>query len=346
MPPGSMPPPIDQPPARASNSQRVGRPLRIGIISNPNSGQNVRHGLLTAIGALLRTYPKVEHRITGSLDGLLGATTELTAGDTEVLVVNGGDGTVQAVLTALLREPRPSLPVLAVLASGSSNTTAHNLGYGKRPLAALGQLLAATARGELPGRIEARPVLRADAGAQPQYSMMFGAGAVYHGILFFHRSLETRGLHGELGAGLAVATFVSKLFTGRGSEMFPPMRGEILVDGVALPPETYFGLLASTMDRQVVGIRPYWGVGPGPIRMTLLRTSPRYVTRALVSLFRDRKSSYLRPEMGYRSVHADEVRLHFDSGFTLDGELFGMENGNQSVLLSARQQAYFLRATA
>jgi len=346
MQPPETPSPGVPPPARASDTSSAGRPLRVGIISNPSSGQNVRHGLLTAIGALLRTYPKVEHRTAATLETLLGAATEFAEDDTEVIVVNGGDGTVQAVLTALLQKPRKSLPVLAVLASGSSNTTAHNLGYGQRPLAALAQLLEGASRGELSGRIVPRPVLRVDAGGAPQYAMMFGAGAVYHGIVFFHRSLETRGLHGEFGAGLAVATFVAKLFSGRATEMFPPMRGEIRIDGAALPRETYLGLLASTMDKQIVGIRPYWGTGPGPIRLTILRTSPRYVARAVVSLFRDRKSSRLQPENGFRSVHADEVRLEFDSGFTLDGELFDLENGSQSVTISARQQAYFLRAMA
>ena len=74
--------------------------------------------------------------------------------------------------------------MLAVLPGGTTNTTARNVGYGARPLAALRRLLAeSAARRARRYASSATPSLRADLEDGPQYAMMFGAGAVYHGIL-------------------------------------------------------------------------------------------------------------------------------------------------------------------
>ena len=101
--------------------------------------------------------------------------------------------------------------------------------------------------------------------------------------------------------------------------------------------------LTSTMNRQVLGISPYWGVGPGRLRFSSLSYAPRRLPRAIVPLLLGRPSVHLRPELGYRSVNADEVCLTFDSGYTLDGELFEPSNSTARLTLSARQHAYFLR---
>jgi len=83
-------------------------------------------------------------------DGLEAAARELVDIDTEILAVNGGDGTVQAVLTAMLGRVTARLPVLAVLHSGTTSATARNVGFGSRPFEAVQRLLAAAAQGIVP----------------------------------------------------------------------------------------------------------------------------------------------------------------------------------------------------
>jgi diacylglycerol kinase family enzyme len=323
------------------------RPLRVGMINNPLSGQNARRGLLERVTTLLTAHPRVAHFEENPVDGMGHAVDALLRSETEIIVVNGGDGTVQAVLTALLRSPVPaSLPLLAVLPGGTANTTARNVGYGRRPLRALQRLLDQAASGMLAGTVDQRAVVRVDvpADAEPQYAMLFGAGAVYHGVAFARREVESRGMRGQLGAAVAVGTALSYVATGKVGRLFPPLHAEIRIDGeAALPPEPYFGILTSTMDRQVLGLSPYWGVGPGRLRFTALGYAPRGIARAIVPALRGRPSVHLRPDLGYRSVNADEIHLTFDSGYTLDGELFEPAGTSTHMTLSARHHAYFLR---
>jgi len=323
------------------------RPLRCGLINNPLSGQNARRGLLGRVRTLLTAHPTVASFEAHTVDDMHHAVEELLRSETEVIVVNGGDGTVQAVLTALLGGPTPAaLPLLAVLPGGSTNTTARNVGYGRRPLRALQRLLEEAAHGRLVGTVDKRPVVRVDAEGITRYAMLFGAGAVYHGIDFFRREVESRGLHGQVGVGIAVGTFFGHVVSGRGGRLFPPLRAEIRIDGEVVDGGPYFGILTSTMDRQVLGISPYWGIGPGSLRFSSLSYAPRGLPRAIVPALRGRPSVHLHPDRGYRSANADQIELTFDSGYTLDGELFALSGAATQLMLSARQHAYFLRERA
>ncbi len=319
-------------------------PLRVAVISNPTSGRNARRGLLTAIQGLLTLHPSVAHFEQRTFEGIAESTRAALADDTEILVVNGGDGTVQAALTSMFRAATDRLPVVVVLPGGTTNTTARNVGYGRDPLAALRRLLEESARGALAGQIEPRPVLSVDLADGPQYAMMFGAGGVYDGIRFAREQLATHGMRGQLGAGIALATFVARAIMGRAGTMFPPISAGLRLDGATLPPTRYFGMLASTMDRQILGVSPYWGVGPGPIRFSALRDRPQRFARAIVPALRGQPSPLLRPELGYRSHNVDEMAITFDGGFTLDGELFAPTGRERCLTVTARRYAYFLRA--
>ncbi|MBP1690061.1 MAG: Diacylglycerol kinase catalytic domain, partial [Deltaproteobacteria bacterium] len=89
-------------PPRVTDDESLRRPLRVALISNPTSGQNARRGLLAGIHDLLRTHPGVAHFQERTFDGIAAATREAVGGDSEIIAVNGGDGTVQAVLTSML----------------------------------------------------------------------------------------------------------------------------------------------------------------------------------------------------------------------------------------------------
>jgi hypothetical protein len=301
--------------------------------------------LLHAIHGLLELHPSVAHFEARTFEGIADATRSAVADDAEIIVVNGGDGTVQTALTSMLRAPTALLPLLAVLPGGTTNTTARNVGYGRDPLAALRRLLAESAEGALGGRVERRAVLSVDLAAGPQYAMMFGAGAVYDGIRFAREQLATHGMRGQLGAGIALATFVGRVLTGKAGTLFPPLPADVRLDGRALPPTRYFGMLASTMDRQFLGVSPYWGTEPGPIRFSALRDRPRHLARAIIPALRGRPSRWLQPELGYRSHNLEEVAITFDGGFTLDGELFAPTGHERRLVVTARRSAYFLRAT-
>jgi hypothetical protein len=323
---------------------KLDRPLRIAVLNNPASGNNRRgHRFASILEALKRSG--VAHAEADSLEGLIAATQRLLDDGAELLVVNGGDGTVQAVLTGIFRSPRSArVPLVAVLPGGTTNTTAHNVGYGGRAEHSLRELVAAAARGEVPGVIERRAVLRVEHGAAGEalYAMFFGAGAVYHGIRFAKDEVESRGLRGQLGAGVALAVFLSRVVSGGGGKLFPPLRAHAVVDGEEHPPEDLFGILTSTMDRQFLRLRPYWGTEDAPIHYSALGYHASNPVRAAVAVMRGKPNRFVQPELGYRSCNAFRIELRIDSGFTLDGELFPAEP-ERPIRISAEDSIPFVR---
>jgi hypothetical protein len=167
---------------------------------------------------------------------------------------------------------------------------------------------------------------------------------VYSGIMFAREQLASRGMRGQFGAALALATFLARALTGEGGTLFPPLAAAVEVDGIALPRTSYFGMLVSTIDRQFLGVSPYWGDGPGRLRFSAMRHRPQHLSRVVLPALRGRPSRWLQPEHGYRSANADQVDVDFAGGFTLDGELFAPPARERRLTLTARQSAYFLRA--
>jgi hypothetical protein len=172
--------------------------------------------------------------------------------------------------------------------------------------------------------------------------MFFGAGAVYHGIRFAKDQVESRGLRGQLGAAVALAVFVGRIASGGGGTMFPPVHARAVVDGGEAHSDELLGILASTMDRQFLGIHPYWGREPGPIHYSALSYHAKSLLRAAIPVMRGRPNQFVRPELGYKSCNASRIELQIDSGYTLDGELFPFD-ANTPLRLTAEDSVPFLR---
>jgi hypothetical protein len=280
-----------------------------------------------------------------TLADIRAAAVELCREGVEVIVVNGGDGTVQAVMTGMFGEPHQGpLPLLLVLPGGTTNMTALDIGGpNEAPASTLERFLVAARQGVLPATLVQRPVIRLQRGDDPVlFGMFFGAGAVYHGVNFCRRYVHRVGLKGEIGPGLAMVVFIARGMFGERSTLLPPLNTRGRIDDKAIGPKAYFGLMASTLDHLFLGIRPFWGKNPGPLKFTAVAEGPRHVLRAAPSILRGNPNDYVRPELGYESCNASVIELHIDSGYTLDGELFEADV-NTPVHLDGRFTASFLR---
>ena len=84
---------------------KPGKTLRIGVISNPLSGGN-RKGM-HAIRAALAGSPQAYHFEASTPLEVGEALAEFAHRKVGIVAVNGGDGTIHAVLTELFRRPAP-----------------------------------------------------------------------------------------------------------------------------------------------------------------------------------------------------------------------------------------------
>lgn len=321
----------------------AGDKVRVGVLSNPLSGRN-RHGMRPILKVLAEN-PRVPHCEVQTPDDVALALADFAGKEVEVVAVNGGDGTVQAVVSAVLKnKPFPKIPLLVVFTSGTTSMIAGDVGMRGAPARALRRLLVWATVGSRNAVILERHVLRVrtSPGQEPHYGMFFGAGGIDQGIRFCREKIESLGLRGELGPGLTLIWFLLTLITGR-TDYVAPVPVTVHLDGQ--PPEQHQCLLliVSTLERLFLGLRPYWGTESGPLKYSAVSAGPRHLLRVLPSLVRGRPHPYGIPQHGYHSSNVHEVRLVLKSGYTLDGELFTPDSKSGPVVLQDAGPVSFLR---
>ena len=321
-----------------SSSRR--RP-RIGVVINPLSGGNLNG--LGDIRRIIDDHPQVVHCDVQTPQEVLAGLRDFADQDVDLLAVNGGDGTVQAVLTALFhQQPFEIQPLLAVLQSGTTSMTARDVGFSGSRRQSLRKLFRWAATGTGNARMLERPVLRVQApGHQTRYGMFFGASAIYQGIQYFHRKLNTKGLRGEVGPGLTILRFIWSA-ARRDSDFIKPVPVCAVIDDN--PPQQFDSIvvLVSTLKRLFLGLHPYWGSESGPLHYTAVRARPRHMLRALPSILRGRSGAHGTPENGFYSHNAHEIKLNLEGGFTLDGQLYRPENQQEPTVVRYGGTATFL----
>lgn len=318
-------------------------PRRVGVLSNPNSGRNRRH--LRQIREETKRLPGAVYReAVGPTETATGLQ-ELLASGAELLVINGGDGTLQAALTWLLGPDGPAerMPSLAVIAGGTTNMTAADLGARAAPcqaLRAIGAWLAGARSAPL--RSE-RPVLRVEPapGRSPLYGMFFGVGAIHTGVEFFHRRIAALGAGGTLGPGLACARLLLALARPAQTRI-EPVRLTLRLDEGAKQVEDYLLILVSGLERLLLGSKPYWGVNPAPFHYTAIRHRPGRLLRSLPSVLRGGGEAPPREQDGYFSYNIRTLTLELDGGFVLDGERYRAERQGGPLRVSHGGRVTFL----
>ena len=322
----------------------AGRPLRIGVISNPSSGKNVKGKHFEEVRRHC-TSAGVKYHEVDALDDMVNAAHSLASEGSEIIVVNGGDGTVEAVLSGLLHMGSlERLPVLALLPAGSTNMTAADVSGSIKPIPALDRLLSDARAGRLTYRITERQVVRVTGVVgheRPICGMFFGAGAVYHGIQFCRRYIHTIGLRGDIGPGIAMMVFIGKLLAGQKGDLLPPLRLRARLDQLEIGPRDCAGLFLSTLDHLFLHMNPFWGREPGALRCTVVDYSSRHKLRVILPIMRGKPTRFVSDENGYVSHNSDSIEMHIDGGFTVDGELFGPQPGIP-LTIDGRARAYFL----
>jgi hypothetical protein len=99
-------------------------------------------------------------------------------------------------------------------------------------------------------------------------------------------------------------------------------------------------LAVSTLHRLFFGMRPFWGTGPGRLRMTLVEQDCTRFLRTFISIARGRPNRNAVPQSGYISHNAERIQLSMEGGLNLDGEII---HARGAVSIDATESLRFLR---
>ncbi|MGE0824509.1 MAG: diacylglycerol kinase family protein [Candidatus Binatia bacterium] len=317
--------------------------MRLGVLNNLRAGRNPRRS--ARVLSFLSQHPEVVHVETNQGEHVPEALAILAKRNIDILAVNGGDGTLQHTLTEILdRHVFPQEPLLIPLRGGRTNLSALGIGSSRRPVAALATALKAIRDGTLAERIVTRPVLRVEIGPQSEvhYGMVFGTGLIHRAIELTHRLFPEGRAQGVFGSGVVLATLVSRAVLGKANGVLQPDQVAVALDNLMADSQPFFLVLATTLDRLFLRIRPFWGQEAAPVRMTGIAADAKRPAAAAMGILRGRPPAFVAPETGYTSRNVHHLELSLDCGVVLDGEMFAPETG-RIVRITADRSVRFVR---
>ena len=237
----------------------------------------------------------------------------------DLIIIEGGDGTLQKTVTRLLDHfgERP-LPLLAVLPSGTTNMSCANFNRSRRYAGAV-----ATLRGLVSGEsaeVVSRPLVRVRYGQRTVYGFCFCIGIIVDAVLQFstvrtrHRLLDQLAMVGVVGRAL-LRTHTAV---------------EVQQDGAS---RDVFAMVATTLDRLIYGMKAHTpGDDPTGLHTTWIGGDAPNLWRRLPALAKGDPRLFLSP--GFASGDVNELELRFPGPFVMDGELFEHPDGGVHIALS------------
>ncbi len=327
--------------------------MRLGLLSNGQAG--LSRASPVALTPARENAPEVVQVTTQASADVPAALACLARQGVTLLAVNGGDGTLQRVLTEVLAGSifQP-LPAIAPLPGGRTNMSAADIGSTAPPAAGLVALLRALRTDTLERRIVKRPVLRVDSGpgTSPQYGMFFGAGVIQRALAFKHHLYPKRRLQGLFGAGLFLGGALLRVASGSPDGIFAPDDIGLAFNRPTLAKETpgeqlakrrFQLVMATTLERLFLRIRPFWGTEQAPLRFTAIAANAARSPVAAWKVLRGLPPPPFALDSGYCSHNVERLTMQMDCGFTIDGELFEPQPG-RTLHLATDHRLRFIRA--
>ncbi len=284
----------------------------LAVLVNPRARAMRRDPQLPArLASIARGVGEVH---VPSQDALPDLVARLSDEGVSVLALCGGDGTGQAVMTALLRHQRP-LPRIALLRGGTVNTISGNLGLRGTPEVLLADLCARLRAGAVLPTVR-QDVLQVD----ERYGFLFAAALGARFLELYYERPEPTVMR---AAGLAIAVATSALTSGTlARRLFRANSVTVTIDGAPVTIERARLVVASTVVDAGVGMRicPRARDAPGRFQLIVSGLSPQQMARQLPAV---RAGRALEGEPHLDRVVADAtLDLGEEEPYTLDGELF------------------------
>ena len=188
----------------------ISNKTKAGLLLNPCSGKVKKH--LKKIRAYISKFSVFQICEASSLTEINQTIEYFINQRIELLVIIGGDGTVQAALNCYFSNPQVMvMPKILIVPGGTTNMTAKDIGIKGSPIKSLSRLIMLM-KGERREFIVNKAVLKIVQNKRPDvYGMFFGAGVIVNGAKFFQNNIRRSGITGELASFVVVLSFGLKI---------------------------------------------------------------------------------------------------------------------------------------
>ena len=322
---------------------------RIALLSNPQSSGNKSQ--LPRIRSFCAQHPDIFHYEVEKAEQIGEALRTIARVEPKVLVINGGDGTVQVALTELCHggyfDGKP--PPVAVLPNGKTNLIALDLGATGDPLIVLERVLEIVRLG-VDDHIVARELISLTddlVGTRPVVGMFLGGAGLADAMLYCRNKVYPLGLPNGFAHVVTVFALLLSLIFGLKTALLPPraqmVRVSILRHGAWTG--RFAMVIVTTLEKLLLNSTSRLDTTTrGALQLVVVEQTPMAFVRAITAGIFGRLG-----RGGMSGVHierGDEIRIEGDrSSVILDGELFEAGAG-RAIVLKPTAPLPFLRLAA
>ena len=326
--------------------------IRIALLSNPRSTGN--RSLLPRVRSFCAYHPEIFHYEVERVDQIDAALQTIAKVNPRVLVINGGDGTVQATLTELHHGGQfvGAPPPVAVLPNGKTNLIALDLGAWGDPIEVLERVLE-LAQGDLNDHIVTRELIaltHEENGVvddlKPVLGMFLGGAGLTEVMLYCRHKIYPLGLPNWLSHILTALALLVSVVLGIRAAFLParpaPVKVSFIRQGAIQG--SFSLLMVTTLKKLLIGSRVAADQPSGALQLMAIDQNPVALIRALVAgLFGKLGSGIVN---GVHIRRGDEIRIEGErSSVILDGEIFQAVAGRSIVLRPTDPLSFLRRAS-
>lgn len=249
----------------------------------------------------------------------------------DLIVIEGGDGTVQCVMSEVMRQvgDKDDIPAFAIASGGMTNQIAKIIGMKRVGKSGLKTLHID------PEALQTRMIRLSCDGIPDQYGFLFSTGALPMVTDYAKNELHARGI----GGSAAVFGGIVKAVLGERDELMPPTKCalDVNIDSLRGP---HLGTIATTLPSVTMGLDPFWGDEEGDLRLTYVDGKASKLHRHIAEVWVGFKGKDRTPD-GFHSWNTNEATFDYDGPVMMDGEPLNLPTS--SFRLSVSRPVTILR---
>lgn len=239
------------------------------------------------------------------------------------IFIEGGDGTVQSVLTAFLRrkDQFKAFPAFSIVPGGMTNQVAKNIGL----KSASRSLVEKTMTRPMAPNSHVPLLSVSSPDHAPYYGFLFSTGAVPMITDYTKSEIHNNGI----GGSMAVAGGILRGVSGKREDVMHPTAITLKLNDLELS-EDHLGTLVTTLPGLILGLDPFWGIEGGALRVTYARGDTKRLYKHVAGLWAGQKSKD-RSADGLHSWNTHKIDYEYSGPVVLDGEALDFPGGKFSV---------------
>lgn len=317
----------------------------VGLVFNPHSHTVKRKGSVLEAAA-----PRIPDALLVRLEDFTTLDEQMTAlakAGVRSVFVEGGDGTLQAVLSACfaLQAKFHGLPEFAILPGGSTNLAYKVCGLRLHEPEQIVEFIARFRHDSASVARVYQSGLKVESAAlaTPAIGMLLSTGSLARVMLYAQREILGEGDRGSRAVGEAAMRFILSPESHLDEDGLPLLRGSPLVancKSFRLQGEHAMSLM-TTLPSLSLRLKPFWGEGKAPIAVT----HAEWPIRGLRAAFLKIVAGWTGQQMvrhGLTSHRSEGLDLIYTGPVVLDGELLPAPADGR-IRIGVSQPISFLR---